>query len=531
MSPTLALALADRSPRQTGAAPRAGLADETCWGPCCTSLAVALVVALVASLALATAPARAENHRVRVLNNRFDPAVLDIQPGDTVTWTNDTGMAHNVRADNDTFRCAEGCDDLGAGADPSYDPSNPGDAPGDPSTSWSATVEFDRAGDVPYYCEVHGAQGGVGMSGVVRVASASGESAGTIQFTAALFTVREDRGPAVVRVSRDGGAAGAVSVRLTASGGSATEGVDFTPVSEVVAWSDGATGERSVQVPILDDSIPEPAETVALTLSEPTGGATLGARTTSQIRIEDDDGGVGGDGEAGDGGALALVASASAALEGGAPARVAVTRTGSTQGRVTVDWAVEGIEATSEDLAAPTSGTLIWEAGDGEPKEIEVGAVADGVAEGAESARLALSRATNGAALGAPSALEVFLVDPEDGPCTSDQQRLCLNAGRFVVRVDFAPPDDDFGEARAVELTDDSGYFTFFDADNVETVVKALDACGFSQTYWIFAAGLTNVAVRLTAIDTLAGEARVYVNPQGVSFVPIQDTAAFATCP
>jgi plastocyanin len=495
------------------------------------TVAPSLAVLLLASWTQLGAPARAENHRVRVLDSRFEPATLDILPGDTVTWTNEGAMAHNVRADDTSFRCAEGCDEPGAGADPSYDPTAPGDDPGDPSSArWSSTVRFDREGDVRYYCEVHGARGGVGMSGMVRVGSGSGGSAGSIELAAARFTVREDRGPAVVRVSRTGGAAGAVSARVVASAGTAAEGIDFQPVSELVSWADGATGERSVQVPILDDSIPEPPETVALALIELTGGATLGARAAGEIRIEDDDGD-GDDRQTGDGGVLALVHSASAALEGGAPARLPVSRTGSTQGRVTVDWRVEGAEATAEDLAAPAGGTLVWEAGDGDPQEIEVAAIDDGLAEGAESARVVLFGATGGAVLGEPFEAEVLLVDPEDGPCASDQSRLCLDAGRFVVRVAFAPPGAGFEEARAVELTDDAGYFTFFDPDNVEVVVKALDACGFSQRFWIFAAGLTDVAVRLAAVDTLAGEARVYVNPPGAAFVPVQDTAAFATCP
>jgi hypothetical protein len=31
--------------------------------------------------------------------------------------------------------------------------------------------------------------------------------------------------------------------------------------------------------------------------------------------------------------------------------------------------------------------------------------------------------------------------------------------------------------------------------------------------------------------DTLAGIGRLYVNPRGTPFAPIQDTEAFATCP
>jgi hypothetical protein len=42
---------------------------------------------------------------------------------------------------------------------------------------------------------------------------------------------------------------------------------------------------------------------------------------------------------------------------------------------------------------------------------------------------------------------------------------------------------------------------------------------------------LTNVNVVLTVRDTKNGAVKTYTNPQGVAFQPVQDTAAFATCP
>ena len=85
----------------------------------------------------------------------FEPAELTIEEGDTVTWTNQGGF-HNVRADDDSFRCANGCDGDGGNGNPS-------------AAAWSFSLVFTDAGMIPYYCEVHGAPNGVGMSGVVEV--------------------------------------------------------------------------------------------------------------------------------------------------------------------------------------------------------------------------------------------------------------------------------------------------------------------------------------------------------------------------
>ena len=80
-------------------------------------------------------------------------------------------------------------------------------------------------------------------------------------------------------------------------------------------------------------------------------------------------------------------------------------------------------------------------------------------------------------------------------------------------------------------MTDDSGYFWFFTAGNVELIVKALNGCSFNGSYWVFAAGLTNVGVTITVTDTLTNTVKTYVSPLNTAFQPIQDTSAFAACP
>jgi len=46
----------------------------------------------------------------------------------------------------------------------------------------------------------------------------------------------------------------------------------------------------------------------------------------------------------------------------------------------------------------------------------------------------------------------------------------------------------------------------------------------------VFAAGLTDVEVTLTVTDTVSGQVRKYRSTLGKPFLPVQDTAAFATC-
>jgi hypothetical protein len=127
-------------------------------------------------------------------------------------------------------------------------------------------------------------------------------------------------------------------------------------------------------------------------------------------------------------------------------------------------------------------------------------------------------------------ALQPFIAPGFPGACTPNATTLCLNGGRFRVTVDWAKNDGDSGPGQGVALTSDSGYFWFFNADNIEMVVKVLQACSLSQHFWVFAGGLTNVDVVMTVTDTQTGAERVYTNPLGTAFVPLQDTSAF-TCP
>ena len=115
--------------------------------------------------------------------------------------------------------------------------------------------------------------------------------------------------------------------------------------------------------------------------------------------------------------------------------------------------------------------------------------------------------------------------------CVAGGGTLCLSNGRFSVTATFqAPGSGPGGIAQGVTLTPDSGYFWFFDAGNVEVTVKVLNGCGINNKYWVYAAGMTNVNVVLTATDTVTGQTKTYTNPQGRTFRSILDSSAFATC-
>jgi len=90
----------------------------------------------------------------------FNPSTVTVQPGDTVTFTNAGGAPHNVHADDDSFRCADGCDGAGGNGTPS-------------ANTWTSTITITQAAGttIPFHCDVHGS---MGMTGQIIVEAASG---------------------------------------------------------------------------------------------------------------------------------------------------------------------------------------------------------------------------------------------------------------------------------------------------------------------------------------------------------------------
>jgi plastocyanin len=112
-----------------------------------------------AVLSLAAVRANAVDHEVRVGPDSitFEPQVVTINVGDTVTFRSNSTLLHNVHANDDSFRCAAGCENDGNGG-------NGAPQPG----PWQATVRFDHAGYVAYRCDPHAAYGMVGAVHVVE---------------------------------------------------------------------------------------------------------------------------------------------------------------------------------------------------------------------------------------------------------------------------------------------------------------------------------------------------------------------------
>ncbi len=116
--------------------------------------------------------------------------------------------------------------------------------------------------------------------------------------------------------------------------------------------------------------------------------------------------------------------------------------------------------------------------------------------------------------------------EPVSAVCQPTATRLCLRGGRFAVEADWKDFAGKTGKGQAVSLTGDTGYLWFFNASNIELVVKVLDGRPVNGHFWVFYGALSNVEYSLRVTDMETGEIRTYKNPAG-RLASNGDTGAF----
>ncbi|HYE64248.1 MAG TPA: Calx-beta domain-containing protein, partial [Pyrinomonadaceae bacterium] len=208
---------------------------------------------------------------------------------------------------------------------------------------------------------------------------------GSLQFNAATYSVNENGGSASITVTRTGGSIGTVSVNYATSDSTATAGSDYTSASGTLTFAEGETS-KSFTIPITDDLLDEADETVNLALSDPAGGATLGAQSTAVLTITDNDA------------QPSLAINDVTVMEGnsGTTNAVFTVNLSAASGQaVTVSYATaDGTATTADNDYQSASGTLTFNAGE-TSKSITVMVNGDTAVEPDETFTVNLSDAVN----------------------------------------------------------------------------------------------------------------------------------------
>ena len=156
-------------------------------------------------------------------------------------------------------------------------------------TNTTFTVSFDPSAAGARTAAIHIASNDANENPFDITLTGTGRTAtpGKLAFGNGLILVNEETGTLDVPVVRMGGSEGAVTVKVSSANGIAAAPGDFTALnSYLVNFGDGETN-KTVPLVIQMDALNEASETLTLTLSGATGGATLGTPASTTIRIVD----------------------------------------------------------------------------------------------------------------------------------------------------------------------------------------------------------------------------------------------------
>ncbi|MCZ8222733.1 MAG: hypothetical protein O9324_01905, partial [Microcystis sp. LE19-84.1B] len=228
---------------------------------------------------------------------------------------------------------------------------------------------------------------------------------GIISLNSSNYTVNEN-GTANITLTRTNGSDGEVSVILTPSNGSAIAGEDYTNTPITVTFANGETS-KTVTIPLINDSIYEPTETVNLTLSNPTGGATLGTQQTATLTIIDNDAVPG---------VIQFSNATYSVNENGTPVTaVTLTRSNGSDGAVSVRINLTNGTATAPSDYNNTAITVNFANGE-TSKTVTIPIIDDSIFEATETINLSLSNPTNGVTIGSQNSAIVNIIDNDFKP-------------------------------------------------------------------------------------------------------------------
>src|SRR5712691_6106362 len=108
----------------------------------------------------------------------------------------------------------------------------------------------------------------------------------TIEFTKATYVVNQNAAGVTVTIQRTGNTNAAVDVVLATVDGTAVANRDFVPKNGPMTIAAGKM-EEPIHIPIIHDVRLKGSRTLKLTLSDPSGGATLGPQNSADVVIEE----------------------------------------------------------------------------------------------------------------------------------------------------------------------------------------------------------------------------------------------------
>ena len=255
------------------------------------------------------------------------------------------------------------------------------------------------------------ANAALGTPATATVNISDNDAGNTIQFSPAAYTASEvgasgQPGVVVLTISatRTGDPNTLLQVNYVTRNDTAVGGQDYDFTAGTVTFNAGET-QKQVAIQLINDNLIEATENFFVDLVNPSNAALSGAATAS-VSIADDDGGTS---------TIQFTAPEYSTGEGDGSAIVTVIRSGGIGFTVSANYGTaDGTAAAGQDFAE-TSGAVTFAPGE-YSKPISIPILQDDTSEASENFSISLSNPSPNAALGAPSAATVNILDDEGPP-------------------------------------------------------------------------------------------------------------------
>jgi len=178
------------------------------------------------------------------------------------------------------------------------------------------------------------------------------QGCGSVEFSAANYSVAQTAGSITLTVNRTGGSAKGAYVWYSTANGTANGGANYMPTYGSLTWADGDSSPKTISVKIINSAASTAGKTFAIALAHPQD-AVLGTHTSAIVTI-------GGAQSVATGGAATLAWSAPTDDTNGAPVATLAGYSiayGTSESAMTKAVSVSGANTTNYEVAGLANGT------------------------------------------------------------------------------------------------------------------------------------------------------------------------------
>lgn len=298
------------------------------------------------------------------------------------------------------------------------------------ATPFSGTKTFDFILTNPSSSTTIGSPG---SAAVTITGDSSAASPGTLELSDATDTVAQGATSVTISVDRVDGSGGAVTVEYATGSGTASSGTDYTATSGTLQWAGGDDSVKTFTVPLVQEPAFSGSRTFTVSLSSPSGGATLGSPYSETISITGS--------QSASAGTFQLSTSAYSVDQSTGSVTVTVDRIGGSNGATSLSYATTNGTAVAGSDYTATSGTLHWTNGDTTAQMFSIPVSTTTAFTGTKTFTVALNSPSAGAAISSPGSETVTISGASGGsPGTLDLSAstysVSQSAGSVTITVD-----------------------------------------------------------------------------------------------